>query len=97
MPINNSIIEKIANDTGLSDITELNRLSLISYLTEKKRKIKMDILDIFKRYNVSAANELNEKITIGTIDEHPAWEDYIFLENLKESLSIIEEDIRTLQ
>ena len=97
MPLNNSIIEKIANDAGLADVSELKRLSLISYLTDKKRKIKMDILEIYNRYNISTANELNKKISEGIIDEHPAWEDCIFLENLEDSLFTIEEDIKTLQ
>jgi len=72
-------------------------LSLITYLNEKKKKYMEERLEIFKRYNVNSAKELEEKIRKGEVNEHPAWEDLITLENLEEMIKEISDDIRNLQ
>jgi len=72
-------------------------LSLIAYLNEKKKKYMEERLEILKRYNVDSAKELEEKIKKGEINEHPAWEDLITLENLEETIKDISDDIRNLQ
>ncbi len=54
-------------------------------------------LEILKRYSVNSAKELEEKIRRGEINEHPAWEDLITLENLEEMMKEISDDIRNLQ
>jgi len=54
-------------------------------------------LEILKRYNVNSAKELEEKIRKGEINEHPAWEDLIMLENLEEMIKETSDDIRNLQ
>jgi hypothetical protein len=54
-------------------------------------------LEILKRYNVNSAEELEDRIRKGEINEHPAWEDLITLENLEEMIKEISDDIRNLQ
>ncbi|TYT23350.1 hypothetical protein FY122_03805 [Dictyoglomus thermophilum] len=95
MSIAEDLIKKIANDLGI-DFEEITKESLKAFLQEKRRKIKIDILGILDRYKVSSSRELEEKIFKGEISEHPAWEDLILLENLEETLKIIEEDIRSI-
>ena len=90
------VIEKIAIKEGVKK-EKLIALSLIAYLNEKKKKYMEERLEILKRYNVNSAKELEEKIRKGEINEHPAWEDLITLENLEEMIKEISDDIRNLQ
>ena len=90
------VIEKIAIREGVEK-EKLMTLSLIAYLNEKKKKYMEEKLDILKRYNVDSAEELEEKIRKGEIDEHPAWEDLITLENLEEMIKEVSDYIRNLQ
>ncbi len=90
------VIEKIAIKEGIEK-EKLIVLSLIAYLDEKKRKYIGERLEILRRYGVSSAEELEEKIRKGEINEHPAWEDLIVLENLEEMIKEISDDIRNLQ
>ena len=90
------IVEKIATKEGI-DKEKLIILGLIAYLNEKKRKYMEERLEILKRYGVNSMKELEEKIRKGEIEEHPAWEDLITLENLEELIREISDDIRRLQ
>jgi len=90
------IVEKIANKVGV-DKEKLIILSLIAYLNEKKRKYMEEKLEILKRYGVNSMKELEEKIRNGEVEEHPAWEDLITLENLEELIKEISDDIQRLQ
>lgn len=90
------VIEKIAIKEGVEK-EKLMVLSLIAYLNEKKKKYMEERLEILKRYNVNSAEELEEKIRKGEINEHPAWEDLITLENLEGMIKEISDDIRNLQ
>ena len=90
------IIEKIAIKEGVEK-EKLMTLSLIAYLNEKKKKYMEERLEILKRHNVKSAKELEEKIRRGEVNEHPAWEDLITLENLEELINEISDDIRNLQ
>ena len=90
------VIEKIAIREGVEK-EKLMTLSLIAYLNEKKKKYMEEKLDILKRYNVNSVKDLEEKIRKGEIDEHPAWEDLITLENLEEMIKEISDDIQNLQ
>ena len=90
------VIEKIAIKEGVKK-EELMVLSLIAYLNEKKKKCMEERLEILKRYNVNSAEELEEKIRKGELNEHPAWEDLITLENLEGMIKEISDDIQNLQ
>ena len=90
------VIEKIAIKEGVEK-EKLMVLSLIAYLNEKKKKCMEERLEILKRYNVNSAEELEEKIRKGEINEHPTWEDLITLENLEGMIKEISDDIRNLQ
>uniref|UniRef100_A0A7C3RMY4 Uncharacterized protein n=1 Tax=Dictyoglomus thermophilum TaxID=14 RepID=A0A7C3RMY4_DICTH len=95
MSITEELIKKIANDLGI-DFEDITKESLKAFLQEKRRRIKIDILEILDRYKVTSSRELEEKIFKEEVPEHPAWEDLILLENLEETLKIIEENIRNI-
>ena len=90
------ILDKIVKEEGIKK-EEIISLSLLSYLMEKKRACMRDRLEILKRYGVTSAQELEEKIKEGAVEEHPAWEDLIAVENLEVRIKEIEDDIGSLQ
>ncbi len=96
MPITKEVIEKVAEDTGVS-IDELTISGLLALLREKKRKMMVDRLDVLARYGVTSAEELEKKIKSGEVAEHPAWEDLILLENIEASIAAIDKDLEFIQ
>lgn len=96
MPISKDVIKKVAKDIGVS-VDELAASGLLAFLHEKRRKVMLDRLEILDRYNVASAVELENRIKNGEIDEHPAWEDLILLENLEAAIAVIDEDIKAVQ
>lgn len=96
MSLKEKLTKKVAEDIGI-DIKELGKEALIAFLRERRRKIMLEMLEIFRKYNVNSSEELHEKVKSGEALEHPGWEDLILLENLEASLEIVEEDIRAIQ
>ena len=93
-------LEKTIEEISSHIKTKKDRLiknGVISYLKEQKRKIIMDKFDIFNRYNVKSTSELEEKIKDNIVQEHPAWEDLISLENMESKIDELEQDIRNIQ
>ena len=86
--MNAEMIEEISQYVAL-DKDSLLEKGIESLLREKKRGIMLDRLGILSHYKVSSAEELERKIREGEIEEHPAWEDLITLENLDSVLKKI--------
>jgi hypothetical protein len=53
-------------------------------------------LDTLARYGVNSTEELEHKIKIGSLPEHPVWEDLIDLRNIAAEIREIEDDIKRL-
>jgi hypothetical protein len=70
--------------------------SLKAYLVNRKRTYMLERLDILTRYGAISTEELENKIKIGGLPEHPAWEDLIDLKNIEAELQAIENDIKRL-
>ncbi len=96
MALNENVMSKIADDTGIG-IEELTTSGIIALLREKRRKIMLERLDILDRHNINSTEQLENKIKEGDIAEHPTWEDLILLENLEEAINLIDEDIEIIQ
>ncbi len=61
----------------------------LSYFIQKELKdASAEILKLKNKYEVLDIKELKEKIEKGKIEEHPAWEDLIFWENLQKRIKI---------
>ena len=56
-----------------------------------------EINEIKTKYNVKSANELEKKVEKGSVEEHPAWEDLILLENLEERIKNIRKELTALK
>uniref|UniRef100_A0A7C3RJE5 Uncharacterized protein n=1 Tax=Dictyoglomus thermophilum TaxID=14 RepID=A0A7C3RJE5_DICTH len=64
MSITEDFIKKIANNLGINS-EDVTKESIRAFLREKRRKIKIDILEILDRYKVSSSIELKKKISKG--------------------------------
>jgi len=82
------MIEEIGQYIAL-DKDSLLEKGIESLLKERKKGVMLDRLGIVSRYKVSSADELERRIREGEIEEHPAWEDLISLENLDSALKKI--------
>ena len=93
-----SIAERksIVHHIGLTE-EQLFTAGLSAYLKGMVRECMRDRLTILARYDISSAQELEEKIIKGTAKEHPAWEDLITLENLDAEKRELENDIKRIQ
>ena len=65
------------------DTESLISQGIRSFLTDKKKSILLERLNILLRYHVISKEELERGIEAGIISEHPAWEDLITVENLE--------------
>jgi len=85
----------------ISQYVEMDRESLLkqgveALLRERKRNLMLERYQILSRYHVSITGELEEKIRSGDLEEHPAWEDLITLENLEEAIHKLDGYLRDL-
>ena len=90
------IIDEISRYVDL-DKDSLLQKGLESLLGEKRRAIMLEQIELFSRYKISSAAELEEMIRKGTVEEHPTWEDLIVLENLEAELVKIDEFLSDLR
>lgn len=96
MPMKPEVIDEIRR------YVEMDRESLLergveALLKERKRNLMLERHQILFRYHVSKAVELEERIRSGDIEEHPAWEDLITLENLEDAIHKLDGYLRNLQ
>ena len=94
-----STATKIAVSLGLAE-GDLFRHALASFLREKKRQVLQLRLDILARYGVDSFIDLESKIALGAVVEHPAWEDLIVAENLTarlEELDVYLDDLQDVE
>ena len=59
------------------------------FLDKELRDASAEILKIKSQFKVSNPKELKNKIEAGKIDEHPAWEQLIYWENLNKKIKVV--------
>ena len=89
MVMRSSTIDEIGRYTNLDKETLIAK-GIQSLLREKKRAIMLERLKLLSRYRIVSKEEWERKIQKGEIEEHPAWEDLILLENLEAELERID-------
>lgn len=89
-------IERLSRKYSLSQ-EEFIKIGSTLAMKDKKRNLQIERLEILARYAVDTVTELEEKLKVGTVPEHPAWEDMIEIKNIESEMAEIENDIRTLQ
>jgi hypothetical protein len=70
--------------------------SITAYLRERKRLLMAERFEILSRYEARSSEEIKRMIEQGEIPDHPAWEDYIELNNIDDELRNTEDAIRSL-
>ena len=89
-------VEKLSKKYSMT-MDDFVKNGTCSMLMEKKRKFRIERIEILSRYEVTTIDELKEKIENGEIQEHPGWEDLIELRNIEAEIKEIDSDIRNLQ
>ena len=90
------IVERVSKALGVPP-DELVRKGVEGFLEAQLRACSAEIYEVKGRYGVKSAGELEEKIREGVIEEHPAWEDLIVLENLEGRAEKIRKEIKALR
>lgn len=83
-----SLLNKLSKDLEIPEKKILDE-SLNVFLDLELRNSSAEILKIKNQFNVSSPEELKNKIEKGKIDEHPAWEQLIYWENLEKRLKVV--------
>ena len=90
------IVERISKALGVPP-DELVKKGVEEFLEVQLRSCFAEIRELEARYGVRSAGELEEKIRDGVVEEHPAWEDLIVLENLEERAEKIREELKSVR
>lgn len=72
--------------------TEVIAQSLRAYLLREIGLIESEFSRYRERYNVLTPDELRQRIEVGAVPTHPAWEDYLEWQNGADSI----DDLHTL-
>jgi len=83
-----SLLSKLSKELEIPEKKILDD-SLHVFLDSELRNASAEILKIRKQFNVSSADELKKKIESGKIEEHPAWEQLIYWENLNRRIKVV--------
>ena len=84
-----SLLSKLSKELELSEEKILDE-SINVFLDKELRDASAEILKIKTQFNVSNPKELKTKIEAGKIDEHPAWEQLIYWENLNKRVKVVD-------
>jgi len=90
------IVERVAKALGVPP-DELVKKGVKEFLEAQLRACYAEVRELEVRYGVGSARELEEKIRGGVVEEHPAWEDLIVLENLEERAERIRRELETVE
>ena len=82
------MLSKLSRELEISETKILDE-SLNVFLDSELRNASAEILKIKREFNVSKPEELKKKIESGRIDEHPAWEQLIYWENLNKRIKVV--------
>lgn len=83
-----SLLSKLSKELEIPEKRILDE-SLNVFLDSELRNASAEILKIRKQFNVSNSEELKKKIESGKVEEHPAWEQLIYWENLNKRIKVV--------
>ena len=86
--MNNSLLNKLSKQLGITENRLLDE-SINVFLEKELRNSSAEILKIKTNYKVSTLEELKHNIEEGIIEEHPAWEELIYWENLTKRIKLV--------
>ena len=83
-----ALLSRLSKELELTEERILDE-SIGVFLDKELRDASAEILKIKSQFNVSNPKELKNKIEAGKIDEHPAWEQLIYWENLNKKIKVV--------
>ena len=83
-----SLLSRLSKELELPEEKILDE-SIHVFLDKELRDASAEILNIKIQFKVSNPKELKNKIEAGKIDEHPAWEQLIYWENLNKRIKVV--------
>ena len=89
------LIDQISRDLNLDPGTLIGQ-AVRAFLKDRKKAVLLERWEFLSRSKVTSQEELQQKIEAGEIEEHPAWEDLIVVENLDAELKKIDEYLANL-
>lgn len=91
-----AFVDRVSRALGVSR-NELVKRGVEEFLQAQLRACFAEIHELEVRYGVKSSEGLEGKIREGVVDEHPAWEDLIVLENLEERTGKIQRELNALK
>jgi len=89
-------VDRVSRALGVSR-GELVKRGVEAFLQAQLRACLAEIHELEVRYGVKGSEGFEEKIRGGFVDEHPAWEDLIVLENLEGRAGKIRRELNALK
>jgi len=86
------LVDRVSKTLGVPR-DELIRMGVREYLQSQLRGCLAERNELLVKYGVRDDKELEKRIREGTVEEHPAWEDLILLENLMDRADKIREEL----
>ena len=83
-----SLLSKLSKDLEIPEKKILDE-SLNVFLDNELRNASAEILKMKAQFKVSSPEELKSRIEKGKVEEHPAWEQLIYWENLERKIKVV--------
>jgi len=80
--VETAFVDRVSRALGVSR-DELVKRGVEEFLKVQLRACFAEVHELEARYGIKGSEGLEGKIREGVVDEHPAWEDLIVLENLE--------------
>ncbi|MBI2140996.1 hypothetical protein HYU16_01085 [Candidatus Woesearchaeota archaeon] len=91
-----SLLSELSKELEIPEKRILDE-SLHVFLEKELRDASAEILKIKAQFNISSAKELKGRIEKGEVEEHPAWEQLIYWENLEKRVKAVNDWMQKLR
>ena len=91
-----SLLSELSKELEIPEKRILDE-SIHVFLEKELRDASAEILKIKAQFNISSAKELKGRIEKGELEEHPAWEQIIYWENLEKRVKVVNDWMRKLR
>ncbi|MBI3036903.1 hypothetical protein HYY73_04095 [Candidatus Woesearchaeota archaeon] len=91
-----SLLSELSKELEIPEKRILDE-SIHVFLEKELRDASAEILKIKAQFNISSAKELKGRIEKGELEEHPAWEQLIYWENLEKRVKVVNDWMQKLR
>ncbi|MEK6903662.1 MAG: hypothetical protein AABW64_03385 [Nanoarchaeota archaeon] len=83
-----TLLSQLSKELDISEQKILDE-SISAFLEQELRNVSAEIIHIKMQFHVKTLEELRHNIEEGKLDEHPAWEQLIYWENLDKKIKVV--------